>query len=108
MNSFKVPFEEMPWEQLRPDVRQKIYCNGSRQIRIVEFDTSNSPENWCESGHIGYVLRGGLRIDFNGQVISFGPGDGLFIPAGAEHQHRAVEIQRGTQLLMIEDIEDCK
>ena len=108
MNAFRVAFEEMQWEQLRPDVRQKIFCNGSRQIRIVEFDTSNGPENWCESGHIGYVLRGGLRIDFNGQLVSFGTGDGLFIPAGPEHQHRAVEIEPGTQLLMIEDIEAHK
>lgn len=105
MSGFRVPFDDMPWEPLRPDVRQKLYCEGSRQIRLVEFDAGSGPEHWCQSGHIGYVLKGSLRIDFNGQLIDFGPGDGLFIPAGAENQHRAVVIEPGTLLLMIEDVE---
>lgn len=105
MSIFRVPFEQMQWEQLRPDVRQKLYCEGRRQIRLIEFDTSNGPEHWCNLGHIGYVLKGSLRIDFNGRVVSFGAGDGLFIPAGEEHQHRAVAIQSGTQLLMVEELE---
>lgn len=102
--SFRVPFGEMQWDQMRADVRQKSHCAGSRQIRIVEFDTESGPEQWCEGGHIGYVLKGSLTIDFNGKVVDFGPGDGLVIPSGAEHQHRATRIERGTQLLMIEEL----
>src|SRR5688572_30965501 len=104
VSPFKVSFETMAWEQVRPDVRQKIYCEGSRQIRLIEFETSAGAEHWCETGHIGYVLRGALSIDFNGEVISFKAGDGLFIPSGAASQHRAVAISSGTQLLMVEDL----
>jgi len=104
VNSFKVSFDAMEWQQIRPDVRQKIYCEGSRQIRLVEFETSDGAEHWCETGHIGYVLKGGLSISFDGQVISFKAGDGLFIPAGAASKHRSVAISRGTQLLMVEDL----
>jgi len=104
VNSFKVSFDAMEWQQIRPDVRQKIYCEGSRQIRLVEFETSDGAEQWCETGHIGYVLKGGLSISFDGQVISFKAGDGLFIPAGAASKHRSVAISRGTQLLMVEDL----
>ena len=104
MNSFKVSFDAMEWQQIRPGVRQKIYCEGSRQIRLVEFETSDGAEHWCETGHIGYVLKGGLSISFDGQVISFKAGDGLFIPAGAASKHRSVAISRGTQLLMVEDL----
>jgi quercetin dioxygenase-like cupin family protein len=94
----------MEWQQIRPDVRQKVYCEGSRQVRLVEFDTSDGAEHWCEVGHIGYVLKGALSISFDGQVISFKAGDGLFIPAGAASKHKAVSISPGTQLLMVEDL----
>lgn len=104
VNSFKVPFEDMEWEQIRPDVRQKVRCEGARQFRLVEFDTSKGPEHWCEVGHIGYVLKGALSIDFNGEVLSFRAGDGLFIPSGAASRHRAVSISPGTQLLMVEGL----
>lgn len=36
--AFKVSFDEIQWQQIRPDVRQKVYCEGSRQIRLVEFE----------------------------------------------------------------------
>jgi hypothetical protein len=43
VSPFKIDFERLPWQQIRPDVRQKIYCEGSRQVRLVEFDTSDAP-----------------------------------------------------------------
>lgn len=104
MSPFKIDFDEMEWEQIRPDVRQKVYCDGSRQVRLVEFETSDGAEGWCEAGHIGYMLKGSLSISFDGNVIAFKAGDGLFIPSGAASRHRSVAIQSGTQLLMIEDV----
>jgi hypothetical protein len=71
---------------------------------LVEFETSDGAEHWCETGHIGYVLRGALSISFDGNVIGFKAGDGLFIPPGAATKHRSVQIAAGTQLLMVEDI----
>lgn len=94
----------MEWQRVRPDVRQKIYCEGSRQVRLVEFATSAGAESWCEAGHIGYVLNGALSISFDGEVISFKAGDGLFIPPGAASKHRAVAISPGTQLLVVEEL----
>lgn len=107
MSPYKISFDEMAWQHVRPDVRQKVYCEGSRQIRLVEFDTSEGAEQWCETGHIGYVLKGSLRISFDGQVIAFAAGDGLFIPSGAASKHRSVSIAAGTQLLMVEDLPDA-
>jgi len=100
---FKVSFDAMEWEQLRPDVRQKIYRGAGHQIRLVDFETSEGAEHWCEIGHIGYVLKGALSISFNGQVVSFKAGDGVVIPSGAATKHRAVSISAGTQLLMVEE-----
>lgn len=104
MSTFKVDFEGMAWQQIRPDVREKTYCQGARRIRLVEFDTSDGAEGWCEAGHIGYVLKGALTIDFNGEVISFSAGDGLFIPSGGASKHRSISITSGTRLLMVEEL----
>jgi quercetin dioxygenase-like cupin family protein len=104
VSPFKIDFETMEWQQVRPDVRQKVFCEGSRQIRLVEFATSDGAEHWCETGHIGYVLKGALSISFNGEIVSFEAGDGLFIPTGVASRHRSVAIASGTLLLMVEDL----
>lgn len=103
MSVFKVDFDAMEWRGLREGVRDKTYAERDRRIRLVEFDTGDGADGWCLDGHIGYVLAGGLEIDFNGTVISFTAGDGLFIPAGADSRHRAISIVPGTRLLMVED-----
>lgn len=105
MNSFKVDFDSLEWQQGRPGVRFKVYCQGSRQLRLVEFATTEGDPHWCEQGHIGYVLQGGLEIDVNGQVVSLVAGDGLFIPTGPATAHRGVKITRGTRLLMVEELQ---
>jgi hypothetical protein len=104
MSRFKVSFDAMEWQQIRPDVRQKVYCEGARQVRLVEFETSHGAEDWCEVGHVGYALAGALSISFDGDVVAFRAGDGLFILSGAASRHRAVSISAGTRLLMVEDL----
>jgi len=104
--SFRVPFESMNWREVRPGVRHKVHAERSRQVRLVRFDTSDGAGFWCQAGHIGYVLAGGLDIDFNGTVLSFAAGDGLFIPSGAASQPRSVFVTPGTTLLMVEDLEE--
>ena len=96
----------MPWQDVRPGVRHKVYAEGGRQLRLVEFQTSDGFNEWCQQGHIGYVLEGGLQIDVNGTALDFAAGDGLFLPSGVASQHRGVTIVPGTRLLMVEDLED--
>ena len=104
MSALRIGFEAMEWQQVRDGVRQKAYCEGSRQLRLVEFGEFSDEVWWCDLGHIGYVLKGSLQIDFDGKVLSFTTGDGLFIPAGATTRHRGMNIEPGTVLLMVEDL----
>lgn len=105
MSAFRVEFEAMPWEEGRPGVRFRTYREGGRVLRLVEFSTAEGFDGWCERGHIGYVLQGGLTISFDGRHLDFLAGDGLFIPDGAASRHHAVRITPGTRLLMVEDDE---
>lgn len=104
MRNYKVKFDQLPWDDGRPGVRQKVYCADNRQFRLVEFISGEGFDHWCEQGHIGYVLEGGLEIDFDGDIVTFTAGDGLFIPDGRASRHRSPSIRPGTRLLMIEDV----
>jgi len=103
MSTLRIAFDSMEWQEVREGVRQKVYCEASRQVRLVEFGQCEGEEWWCEHGHIGYVLAGSLQINFDGQLLSFAAGDGLFIPPGAATRHRGMNIAPGTRLLMVED-----
>ena len=101
---YRVDFASIPWTEGRPGVRFKTYCQGNKRLRLVEFATSEGDPHWCEEGHIGYVLNGGLTIEFQGAIHQFRAGDGLFIPTGASNAHRGVTIEPGTRLLMVEEL----
>jgi ethanolamine utilization protein EutQ (cupin superfamily) len=50
------------------------------------------------------LLEGELEIDFSGTVVTFKPGDGLFIPAGEKGKHMAKALTDVARLLLVEDI----
>ena len=104
MSQCKVAFEDMPWVQVRPGVRHKVHREGARQLRLVDFSTSDGDPHWCEQGHIGYVLKGGLTIDVGGHLFTYEEGDALLIPPGKPSAHRGMQIVPGTLLFMIEDV----
>jgi quercetin dioxygenase-like cupin family protein len=94
----------MEWQSGREGARFKLYREGSRQIRLVEFTTGEVVPELCDRGHVGLVLSGSLDIECGGRVVSYNEGDGIFIPSGSSSAHRATKITPGTRLLMVEDI----
>lgn len=103
MKEYKVLFNDMQWQSLAKGVRSKSFVQGNRKLRLVEFSKGFIEEDWCAKGHIGYVLEGALKVDFSGEMIEFRAGDGVFIPAGAEHKHKASVITDTATLILTED-----
>ena len=101
---YKIDFSNLPLSSPAPGVRSKVYGDGNRQIRWVEFSRDFIELDWSRKGHIGYVLEGELEINFGGRLIIFKPGDGIFITAGEESQHKARAITDVVQLLLVEDL----
>lgn len=104
MEQYKIDFESMLWETPAGGVRFKSYEQGGRKLRLVEFAKEFVEPDWCTKGHIGYVLEGQMEIDFDGKIIVFGPGDGIFIPAGEEHKHKAEVLTDVVKIILVEDI----
>ena len=103
MKQCKVDFQSMPWETPTAGVRFKAYEQGGRKLRLAEFGREFVEPDWCTKGHIGYVLEGRMEINFDGKVIVFGPGDGIFIPAGEEHRHKARVLTKSVKVVLVED-----
>lgn len=104
MEQCKVDFESMAWESPAEGVRFKAYEQGGRKLRLVEFAKEFVEPDWCRKGHIGYILEGQIEIDFDGEVIVFGPGDGVFIPAGEEHRHKGRVLTDKVKVILVEDV----
>jgi hypothetical protein len=103
MEPYRVDFASLPWEQPADGVRFKAYEQGGRRLRLAEFTRDFVEPDWCTKGHIGYVLEGQMEVSFHGRVVTFHSGDGLFIPPGSDHGHKARVLTDFVRVILIDD-----
>ena len=106
MERYRIDFESMAWESPADGVRFKAYEQDGKKLRLVEFAKQFVEPDWCTKGHIGFILEGKTEIDFDGKKEVFGPGDGVFIPAGQEHKHKGRVLTDTVKAILIEDKEE--
>ncbi len=104
MEQYRIDFESMPWESPATGVRSKAYERNGKKLRLVEFSKEFVEPDWCSKGHIGYILEGQMEIDFDGKKEVFGPGDGVFIPAGRQHKHKGRVLTDKVKAILVEDV----
>ena len=104
MESFKVQFDRIEWQDALPGARFKAYREGARQLRLLELTPEFIEPQWCERGHVGIVLEGELEIDFQGRVVNYPEGSGIFVPAGASGAHKARAVSSVVLLFLVEEI----
>jgi quercetin dioxygenase-like cupin family protein len=103
MNNYKIDFDKFNYETPIEGVKQKVFTEGKKQIRIVEY-RKEMQLHWCEKGHYGLVLEGEMEIEFPEEKINYKPGDGVFIPYGVEHKHKAKALTESVKVIFVEDI----
>jgi len=103
---FKIEFWDMKWEYPRKGMKEKYIIDRNKKFRIVEFNEYFEHTEWCTDGHVGYVLKGKMTIDFNGREIEYKAGDLLYIPQGNIHSRHKVKVAEGeiAIIFMVEDI----
>ncbi len=99
----RVDFESMPWQSPAPGVRSKAWEHNGSRLRLAEFTKEFVEADWCVKGHVGYVLEGVIEVDFHTKQEVLVAGDGLFIPPGHEHGHKARAITNTVTLILVED-----
>ena len=103
MNQYKIDFESMEWQSPADGIRFKAYEQDGRKLRLVEFAKEFVEPDWCAQGHISLILEGQMEIDFDGKKELFGPGDGIFIPAGEKHKHKGRVLTNKLKAILVED-----
>ncbi len=63
---YKVDFASIPWTEGREGVRFKIHRQETGSFDWWSLPAGDGDPHWCEEGHIGYVLKGGLKIEVSG------------------------------------------
>jgi len=101
--SYKAEFAKLEWESPVQGIRHKHLDQNNLRIRLVEY-SQEMPLHWCEKGHCGYVIEGQLEIEFENSKIIYEPGDGIFIPDGADHRHRGRTLTEKALIFFIEKI----
>lgn len=98
MKNYLIDFKNMRWESPAPGVRYKSFIRGTQKIRLVEFTEEFRENDWCTKGHVGYILEGSIAIDFNGKLIRYSAGDGIFIEEGSKHK---AKVDKGEKALIV-------
>lgn len=103
MNPYRVVFAELEWESPIPGVRHKVATIDGVRLRLVEYSTEMAP-HWCAVGHVGQILTGTFEIEFDDGIQVFEAGDGVMIPSGEEHRHRARVLSGEVQAIFVEKV----
>ena len=98
MNIYRIDFEKLAWQNPLPGMRFKAFIAEGKKLRLVEFTEELVEKDWCLKMHVGYVLEGRLTIDFEGNVVEYRKGDGLFISENEKHK---AQVAKGERALLI-------
>jgi quercetin dioxygenase-like cupin family protein len=103
MSRYNIDFEKVDWTSPLTGMRQKVFEDGAKRVRLVEYGRDMEP-HWCSRGHFGYVLDGRFEIEFDGGTEIFEAGDGVFIPGGDEHRHKGRVLSDRVTVVFVEDL----
>jgi hypothetical protein len=104
VDALRIDFEGLEWQAFAPGGRHKLAERAGKRIRLAEFSDAFVEGDWCERGHVGYVLGGTLEIVFEGRTERFGSGEGFVIRGNGAEKHKARSLGPVARLLLVEDI----
>jgi hypothetical protein len=101
---YRIPFVQMAGESPAQFVTAKAATVGAHRLRVVEFRMGFQEVDWCRLAHTGYVLAGRLQLAFPTEQIVVETGDGLYIPLGDAHRHKATPLTDRAVLVLFDPI----
>jgi mannose-6-phosphate isomerase-like protein (cupin superfamily) len=103
MSDYRIRFDEVPWDSPMDGVRHKIIDRRGVRLRLVEYGDGMEP-HWCDRGHVGHIIEGRIEIEFESETLIYETGDGVFIPSGDKHKHKARVIDGPVLALFVEQV----
>jgi len=103
LRSIRIDFDQISWDNKSVGMRVKRAVRGGKQIRLVEIGPDSEEADWCEEGHIGFILEGELETNIDGTIERLSAGDGLNIPNGREYRHKSRALNGIVRLFLVDD-----
>lgn len=96
---------DVEWTVPEQGVKEKRIVLGGKVVRLLQIDGKYESNEWCETGHTGYVLEGSFDLDINGEMNTLNKGSVFFVEGGKfEHRHiPTVHDGEKVRLLLVED-----
>ncbi len=101
--NYKIDFESLPWETPIQGLRHRAIEQDGKLLRLAEFTRDMEP-HWCEKGHWGYIIEGRMEISFENEAHIYNSGDGVFIPPGGKHKHKAKILTDIVRAVFVEEV----
>ncbi len=103
----KVPFGEIEWSDDAPGIRAREVEVGGARWATVEYGEGTRREEWCEDGHHGFVLSGGIEYEFDGRrsPLRAAEGEAFLLPPArvGNGAHRGRNLTQGATRLFLVD-----
>lgn len=99
-----ISFGEIEWADDTPGIQARERVVDGRRWAVVEYAQGARREEWCRDGHVGFVLRGAIRYEFDdgGEALIASEGDAFSLSTGRAHRGR--NLANGpTRLFLIDD-----
>ena len=104
-DNIKVDFTGLKWDESAPGIRSKSFIRDGKKIRLLELRKDLEHPEWCETGHIGFIVKGEIEIEFADKTILFSKGDGLIIASGKDEKHIPKPVSDTVVMFLVEDVD---
>jgi quercetin dioxygenase-like cupin family protein len=92
MAGHQIDFASLSWDGWTSgaDVpgRVKVAEAEGQRVRLLELGPGFVEPQWCEKGHIGYVISGQYVTELDGATWTMRAGQGFILPTGTRHRSR--------------------
>ena len=102
MSAQKVEFCDIPWHSPVENIYDKSHQVNDKRLRLVEYARNMAP-HWCSKGHVGYMLAGRMEIETDNETVVYNAGDGVYLPAGEQHRHKARILTDVVRVFFVEE-----
>ncbi len=99
---YRIDLQQMTWQTPLSGIKSKSVQQHDQQLRLVEYKKNLAP-HWCSKGHMGMILEGEMQVEFADEKVLFKKGDGVMIPSGEKHRHKAVILTDVVKAVFVEE-----